>query len=181
MDLLLSVKSGLTHLSDPSAIMILRIKGDVAAYEVELTRDRIRREQLDHAVRGESKGGGRRGFGWVRAKGVRDGTVVDEAEAVLIREAAARFVAGESLRAIREDWRRREIPTVSGRPWTTNSVKVLLTSPRNAGLRQHKTAGSSETALYPATWPAIIERGQWDHIQALLANPARRTNRGGTR
>ena len=42
MTRLFSAKSGPTNLRSPSALMILRIKGNVAAYEVEVMTDRVK-------------------------------------------------------------------------------------------------------------------------------------------
>ena len=176
----LATVSGTIDVGTGDGMLVARIKGAVAAEEVRKTRQRRVRANRDQAERGQSKGGGRRGFGWKREKGViRDGTVHDEAEAELIREAAKRVLAGESIRAICSDWNARSIPTVSGKPWTPNSVKAPLRNPRNAGLRQHKPVGSTETALYPAEWPAILKRDVWDQLQTVLSDPGRRTN-GGT-
>ncbi len=50
MTKLYSVKSGFTDLSDSAALMILRIKGDVAAHEVDQLRDRVVRKKRAQAV-----------------------------------------------------------------------------------------------------------------------------------
>jgi len=60
-------------------------------------------------------------------------TGVIEDEASLIREAATRFLAGETLVAIAADWRRRQLLTPRGTPWTRDKLKRLLTSPRLVG------------------------------------------------
>lgn len=166
-----SVRSGSTDLTDAAALMTLRIKGDVAAYEVAVTKERILRKQQELAESGKSHGGGRRAFGWQRVAGERDGTVVCEEEAVLIREAAERVLRGETLRSIAMDWEGRGVPTSSGRPWRVNSVRSFLSSPRNAGLRTHRGV------LTPADWPAILDRDTWDQLQAVFSDNSQRQPR----
>ena len=175
MGLLHSVRSGRTDLTDPSALMVLRIKGDVAAYEVAVTKERIIRQRRDLAEKGRSNGGGRRAFGWQRTDDYRDGTVICEEEAVLMREAADRVLRGETLRSIAMDWERRGISTSSGRPWRVNSVKSFLRSPRNAGLRTHLGA------LTDAEWPAILERETWDQLQVIFNDNSKRQPRNPKR
>ena len=53
MTKLYSVKSGMTDLADSSALMILRIKGDVAAHEVDQLTDRVVRKKRAQAEAGE--------------------------------------------------------------------------------------------------------------------------------
>ena len=180
MKRVVTVREGRFDLTNPDDRRRIRDAVINAAWEVERMRQRQQNRQRDLAEQGMSNGGGLRSFGWVRAQGVRDGTVHDEAEAELIREAATRVLANEAIRAIAIDWNARGIPTVKGGPWSRNSVLGILTSPRNAGLRQHKPVDSDETVLYPADWPEIIARDEWDRLQQVLKNPARRTN-GGTR
>jgi DNA invertase Pin-like site-specific DNA recombinase len=105
----LATVAGTIDVGTGDGLLVARIKAAVAEEEVRKTRQRIQRKNLELAEKGEPNPGGRRAFGWVRTECVRNGTVVDEAEAELIREAARQFLAGESLRSIREDWRQRGI------------------------------------------------------------------------
>ena len=56
-----------------------------------------------------------------------------EEEAVLVREAADRFLAGESLDSIVDDWRQRQIRPLRGEEWTWRKLTRILASPRTAG------------------------------------------------
>ena len=65
------------------------------------------------------------------------------------------------------------MPSVSGVPWSANSVKNTVIRPRNAGLRVHRGA-----VVGAGTWPAIVDRESWEAASALLTDPARRTSPG---
>ena len=106
MNRLMSVKSGPTNLSDPSALLILRVKGDVAAYEVHVTTDRILDHMQELAEQGKYSGG-TRPFGYEG-----DGITIREEEAKLIREAAQYIIEGGTLYSLVQDWNARGIPTV---------------------------------------------------------------------
>jgi len=60
-------------------------------------------------------------------------TAVLEDEAALIHEAAARFLAGETFVSIATDWRRRQLLTSRGAPWTGQKLQRVLNSPRLVG------------------------------------------------
>ena len=109
--------------------MTARVVGAVAGAESEHKSERIRRQREQAAAAGRFHGG-RRSFGYEA-----DGVTVVEAEAVLIREAAGRFLAGESLREIATDFNEREIPTASGGTWGVSSLRSVLSGPRAAGRR----------------------------------------------
>lgn len=165
---LATAREGIIDLADPDALRRLRDNVNLAQWEVGRMRQRMQRRQADMAERGVSRGGGKRAFGWQRINGTRDGTVICEPEAALIREAAQRVLVGESLRAIAADWNRRSIATSTGVPWTPNSVKATLRSPRNAGLRQHKGEIVGE-----AQWDAILARDTFEQLQAIFNDPSR--------
>lgn len=57
---------------------------------------------------------------------------------------------------------------MTGSPWTPNSVKAALRSPRNTGLRQYRGEAVGE-----AVWPAIIDRDTWQQLQVVFSAPGR--------
>lgn len=181
MGTLASWREGIFDLADPTALRRLRDSVNLASWEVGRMRQRMLRRRVDMARRGVPAGGGKRAFGWMRDKddpNVPEGMIVNETEAALIREAAERVLRGDTLRAIRDDWQRRGIPTVTGAAWTTNSVKAILRNARNAGLRRHQGAVIGEAA-----WPAIINRPTWERLQTIFNDPSRqpRTPRSTSR
>lgn len=164
MKLIASPRGGVTKLDDPDPLMLLRIKGAMAAREVDVLRKRVQRKHLELAEQGKHHGGPRP-YGWES-----DGVTPREDEAANIREAAERVLNGQALRAIRDDWNRRGIPTVHGRGWQITTIRDILRTPRNAGWRQHL----DRTNLVDAEWPAIVDRDTWTRVQAVLDNPSRK-------
>jgi site-specific DNA recombinase len=150
--------AGELDLSTPSGRMTARVVGAVARHESEHKAERQRRKALQLAEQGRSNGGPRT-FGYEP-----DHQRVREAEAVLVREAAARALAGESLTSIAADWNRRGIPTVRGADgWTYQALRRVITSPRHAGLRAHRGE-----VVGDAVWPAIIDRDTYDQLRIRL-------------
>jgi site-specific DNA recombinase len=147
----------------------------MAEAEVEKSSKRIRRQRLEAAERGERHAGGSREFGTV---GVGKNAVSEaqaERERELIREAAARILAGDSLRGVVLDWLDRGVRTSTGRVFVNASLRQMLRSPRIAGMRVH------HGKLYRGQWEPIIPVEQWKQLAELLSDPARKTNlRGGT-
>src|SRR5918995_167907 len=98
-----------------------------------------------------------------------------EAERKLIREAARRILAGDSLRGICLDWNEAGHQAPRGGRWTTQTLRRMLLSPRLAGLREH------HGQLFEGSFPAILERETWQAVRAILTDPARMTTAvGGT-
>jgi site-specific DNA recombinase len=174
-------KAGLTRLVLPSLDYDLTDQEDVARFygevlagqrEAAKISKRTRRARLEEVRNGQRHPGGRRAFG-ERGHGkhaVPAERVEREREA--IREAARRILAGDSLRGIAMDWNggldgpQRISPAIGGR-WTTQTVRRMLLSPRLAGLREH------HGQLHPGTFPAILDREQWEAVRAILTDPAR--------
>jgi len=170
----LASAGGEFNLADADQRMLLYIKAAMAEAEVEKSSKRIRRQRLAAAERGERHAGGSREFGTV---GVGKNAVSEaqaEAERELIREAAARILAGDSLRGIVLDWLDRGVRTSTGRVFVNASLRQMLRSPRIAGMRSH------HGKLYRGQWESIIPVEEWKMLAEILNDPARRTNlRGG--
>ncbi|HVX71001.1 MAG TPA: recombinase family protein [Mycobacteriales bacterium] len=102
------------------------------------------------------------------------GTVV-EAEAEIIREIAARWLAGESLSSMCRDLNQRGITTPADKPWQYARLRSMLAGPRIAGIRTHK---GIETK---GQWEAIVD----EHLHRRLLTAAsesmtKRANANGT-
>lgn len=130
--------------------------------------ERVTRGHLEIAEEGRVSGGGIRPFGYEA-----DRVTLRPAEAVLIREAASRVLAGDSLRAVVQDWRARGVATVTGAPWSSTTLKRLLTSARISGQREHHGAIVAE-----AVWPAVITRVETEQLRAILRDPHRNRHAG---
>jgi DNA invertase Pin-like site-specific DNA recombinase len=144
-------------------ILVARIRAAVAAEEVRKIRTRVQRKHLELAQAGKDVGGGTRPFGYEP-----DRSTIREGEAVIIREAASRVLAGASIRSIAADLTARGVATVTGRPWHPTVLRNLLTSPRIAGLR-----GLHGEVVAKAEWPGIIDRATHEQLRAVLKDPER--------
>jgi site-specific DNA recombinase len=136
--------------------------------------DRIKRQKQQAAEAGRRHGGSR-AFGWDLTKDAT-GKVVDEAinedEAKIIRESADRLLLGASLRAVCRDLNERGVKTVSGKPWTSTTLKRMVLSPRVIGYRVYHGEG-----LVPNSLPAILDSETHATLKKILNDPKRRTNR----
>ena len=173
VDTLDAAKVVLTSYSDPvdtSSPMgraMLQVVGVFAELESSTISYRVKSALALRAQNGGASVGGRRTFGYNR-----DGTVNDT-EAELLREAARRFLAGESLSAIVKGWNAAGIPTGSGNEWGPSVLGRLLARERIAGLRRH-----GET-VYPGTWEPIIDMDTHLALLEALEDSRRRSVRRG--
>jgi len=162
-----TVRAGLLDLSTPAGRMMARTFGLIARYESEHRSERVRSKHEQIAAKGGWSGGGLRPYGYDRPQRDEDGGRtpwrVRENEAETIREAARRVLAGESVRSVAADFRRRGIPTVQGGQWWTETLRCILYSPRIAGERWHRgrVVGSAE-------WPAIVSTAASARLRQLL-------------
>jgi len=151
-------------------LFVARILAAMSANESATKSRRIRRKMDENAVAGRPHGGSRRPFGY------EDDRITPRShEAAVIRTLADRYLAGESARSLTRWLRDSGVKTVTGAEWNTGRVLELITSPRNAGLRQHRGE-----VLGPACWPAIITPKQRDRALAqrsAFVLSGRRTNR----
>ena len=171
-------------LADEEAV--IRFYGEVLGgqREAALISKRSKRAHLEEAQNGKRHSGGKRAFGERGRKRVEDpdGTwhtvpAVPEdqagSERELIREAASRILAGDSLRGICLDWNEAGHQAPRGGRWTTQTLRRMLLSPRLAGLREHRGR------LYEGCFPPILERETWQAVRAILTDPARMTTAVG--
>jgi DNA invertase Pin-like site-specific DNA recombinase len=159
--------SGDLDLSTHEGQLLARITGAVARKESDDKSRRIRRKHEELATAGKISGGGTRPYGYEADK-----RTVRPEEAEVIRECARRAIAGESLRSICNALNERGIVTVTGKPWTSQTLRRMLMSPRLSGQRTHHNE-----IVAKAEWPAIITPRQTQQLRAKLGDPDRRTNR----
>ena len=163
--------SGDIDLSTNDGQFLARILGAVAKKESDDKSRRIRRKHEELAQAGKIAGGGARPYGYEPDK-----RTVRESEAVVIRDCAARVLAGESIRSITADLTERAVPTVSGGQWKPQTLRTLLMSGRISGQREYHGE-----LVAVAEWPPIITAAETTRIRALLSDPARRTNKSARR
>lgn len=135
--------------------LIARMLVAVAAHESEHKSERIKRKMQQKRDDGDPHAGGVRCFGYTP-----DGRDLVHEEAVLIREAASRVLAGETIGHILLDWTHRGVqPSGGGQGWSGSNFKRLLISPR---LVAQTRDGQ------PGNWPAVLDVTTWFRLCAVL-------------
>jgi DNA invertase Pin-like site-specific DNA recombinase len=172
----LATVTGEVDLSNPTGRLVARMLGAAARHEAEHKAERQKRQRRQAAEAGRVGGGGGRPFGYAD-----DRVTVVEVEAAVIRECAARALAGESLASICRDLGDRGITTTGGKNWLPTTLRRLLGSARISGRREHIPRSSGQTVrplrgeiVADAVWPAIISPIDSDRLRALLSDPDRR-------
>ncbi len=134
-----------------------------AAFETGNLSERVKRATRAKAKEGRFHGG-MRPYGYEK-----DGATVRADEAMVIRECIQRILDGQPIKTIVRILNKREVPTSNGKLWTPSKLKSILTSPRIVGVRTH--LGQE----YPAVWPAIVSREDWEQARLLIQEASRRT------
>jgi DNA invertase Pin-like site-specific DNA recombinase len=160
-----TVNAGKLDLSTRSGRTTARLLGTVARDESEAKSERLRAKHAELVDRGRWKGGPRP-YGY-RPTG-EGGLEVDEQEAAVIRAAAHRVLAGDSLHAVVQDLNDRGVGTAQGARWRTQTMRRILTAWTVAGRREHKGADAG-----PAVWPAILDTETHRRLRAVILDPSR--------
>jgi DNA invertase Pin-like site-specific DNA recombinase len=163
--------------NNPDDIFRLKMAALLAEYEVAKMSIRQKRHKLATAEAGKPHGG-RRLFGYETDRTIR------ESEAAVVRDLAARFLAGSSLRSLAAWLNEEGVPTPSTEArlaagekpaqWTGPNLRGMLRRPAYAALRVHKGA-----VVGDAAWEPIISRAEHERIMAITDDPARRINKTG--
>lgn len=138
--------------------------------ESKKTSDRMLQVRRREAKAGVPRPAGRRAFGYLR-----DYSGLAHEEATLVVEAADRVLAGESVWSICTEWNARRVATVTGRPWTVQTLTSILRSPRIAGLREHLGA-----VVGAGTWPAIVSSDVHERLTVALSPKRKSGSRART-
>jgi hypothetical protein len=147
--------------STPIGLAMPRILVALAGLESATTGARVAASKRQSAERGTPPP--------VKAYGHNstwDGLV--EEEAVVIREGAARALAGERLAVIARDLRRRRVPAPRGGQWTDGSLGRILRNPRLVGDRTYRGQ-----VLAKDCWPPILDRETFTRLQLAINHPDR--------
>jgi hypothetical protein len=138
--------------------------------ESKKTSDRMLDVRAREAKAGIPRLAGRRAYGYSK-----DMKVILDDEAKLVEEAAERVLAGESVWSICGDWNARQVATVTGRPWTVQTLTSILRSGRIAGLREHRGVVVGE-----GRWPRIIGTDLHEQLAMALSTKKRTGSRART-
>jgi DNA invertase Pin-like site-specific DNA recombinase len=93
------------------------------------------------------------------------------AEADVIREAADRILAGQSLRSVAADLRSRGVTGTRGAPLSDRTLRQILLGPVIVACRE----ADDGVFVRSDQWKPILTRKKWDKVRALLTDPSRRT------
>lgn len=149
-----------------------------AEYESARTSSRVLRTVRKGAAKGQPHGAAKWGYRREHDKdtGKIARTVIVDSEAEVIRTLHRRLLAGDSMRQIARDFEGEGIRSRTGNVITPQVLREWAMSPVYVGLRVHQPKGNQRPAgLYPAQWPAIVDRPTWEATVSLLSNPARKT------
>ncbi|MGB3483618.1 MAG: recombinase family protein [Mycobacterium sp.] len=164
--LALATVSGDVDLSTAQGRLTARLKGSVAAHEIEHKRARQLRAAEQKAAQGRPQW--RRAFGYLD-----DGSHQhDPRTAPLVDEAYRVVLAGGSISDIARDWNAAGVHGLTGKPWSPSTVSLFLRAPRNAGLRAHRGE-----IVGHGTWPPLVDESTWRAAQAVLNAPGRAPGR----
>jgi DNA invertase Pin-like site-specific DNA recombinase len=167
--LALATVSGDIDLSTAQGRLMARMKGSVAAHEIEHKRARQLRAAKQKAEAGRPQW--RRAFGYLA-----DTHQPDPATAPLVREAYAAVLAGGSISDIARAWNEAGVHGLTGKPWSASTVSLFLRAPRNAGLRDHRGE-----IVGVGTWPGLVDEQTWRAAQGVLNAPGRAPGRKSVR
>jgi hypothetical protein len=124
------------------------------------------------ALAGRPHGGGRRAFGYETGMGE-----VVPAESKVVREVFARFLDGETLRAIALDLNARQVPTALGAAWTVGGIARILDAPRYAGIRVFRGQIRTEDGGYLfGAWEPCVSIEDWERVRAQRSDSGPRRN-----
>lgn len=163
---MMTVQAGNYDLSTPTGRAVARTLGAWAAHESEHKGERVRSAMRERAEKGLPHGGSRP-YGYEP-----DGMTVREREAQVIRDAAAKIIAGESVTSVADWLNERGIPTARGREWRSMNLRTTLLRARLSGQRER-----DGQIVGPAQWPPILTQEQTSALRAILADPARKRSR----
>lgn len=137
---------------------------NVAWKASEDTARRVR-DARERQARNGRFGGGRRPFGFDK-----DGITPLTDECLVIETASRMVLQGISLRSIAKELRESAVPTVTGTPWTPETVKDILIRPRNAGQMVYRGE-----VVGDAPWQPIVRPEVFEQVRRILTDPARKT------
>lgn len=143
-----------------------------SAAESEETSERSRRGIRTNVIDGKPHG--KIPFGYERIYDARTKKLAEQREhperGPVVREIKQRIAAGDPVKVIVRDLNERRVPTLSGVPWTHQTVRQIAVNPVYIGVRvwRPRRGGLEE---YPGSWPAIVsEETHYGAVAVLRAN-----------
>lgn len=157
-------------LTTPNGKKSFRDAINAAAYYSDRLSTRTRRGKKLKAMAGEPNGA-KRPFGFEA-----DLVTQHEDEAAYLRDATARFLAGETQDSLIAEWNTRGITTSAGNPWKQANFTKLMTRQRNCGRIIYTDSATGVTSIVSRLpGKPIISEEDFDRVVAKYA--ARRRGR----
>jgi site-specific DNA recombinase len=144
--------------------------------ESEKTSERVLRGMRSSALAGRPAA--RAPFGYVREfdeRGHYARQVPDPAKAAVVRDTAARIIAGDHLRDICRTLNAGDVTPSHGTTWFPQTIRQMVLNPTYRGARTHHGVVVAEDC-----WPAILDPATQARCAEVLNNPDRRTSESGT-
>lgn len=167
-----TVVAGDVDLSTPIGRMIARQLGTFARYESEHRSERTAAALRQSALLGRWSGRRPYGYDLVRDEHgapVGDGRlIIVPHEARVVREAAKRVLAGETVYAVCRDLQGRGVPSPTGTTWRTPPLRSILVSPTPAGQREYRG-----DVVAPGLWEPILTLEQHAALRQRLSDNRR--------
>jgi len=150
----------------------------LAEDEAARTSERILRTVRHAALAGRPHGKNLYGYRRIYDPATRELIQIEPNpdQAAIVREAARRILDGDTSYAVAKSFNERGVPPRRAAHkehrqqlgWTAVAIKQMLVQASYAGLRTHRGE-----VVADATWPPLIERDQWERVQAILSDPSR--------
>jgi DNA invertase Pin-like site-specific DNA recombinase len=162
--------TGSLRLDSDADVAMARVLVAMANKSSADTARRVARAARQQAVEGLWHGG-RAPFGY-RAEGHRLFVVPEQA--ALVREAAARILAGESVYRVLTDWNARGVRSATGGLWTDRAFKIVLRGPSIKGAREYRpiqadgTRAKTTEFTVKAGWEPILDEDTWRRVGEVL-------------
>lgn len=174
--------------------VIMSLSAFAAEFEREQIQARTMTGKLERARRGEMpQGTGRGMYGYLFPPGSRK-RVVNEDQAVTVREVFQAFIDGASTMGIANALNARDVPTFTGRKWYSATILHMLRNETYTGRtpyrktkvrfvrdaatgrrkRQLEQRDERDWVWIEGATPPILDRGLFAQVQALLDDPERR-------
>lgn len=108
--------------------------------------------------------------------------VIADAEATVIREAAERILAGETVYAVTCDLNDRAVATRRGKTWSVQALSQILTNDPIVGRVVHRgDVVRGEDGLPEQMWEPVLPLDVWHRLRARLGVVGPRGSRGPRR
>lgn len=126
--------TGSLRLENDADIAMARVLVAMANKSSADTARRVKRASQQQAEDGRWHGG-MAPFGYRMENST---LIVVPEHATLIRQAADRILAGDSLYRVVRDWNEAGVPSAKGTKWATTALRQMLTNPAIAGVRTYR-------------------------------------------